>query len=146
MHDTMSVRPPKLRTHPPKPLPIHRQHNTPTDPKGEGDPILPLPTSLAYLQRFALASPNSKEAFQGTQGRSAHITGKDCMAADTPKGQAKATYHPTCYDPEWVAARMGENAPAIQYYLCDMSKPEGQRLVPWGRTFTKPDVAAVPQA
>lgn len=122
---------------------MHPHH---TDSKGEGDPILPLPTALAYLQRFALASPNSKEAFQGTQGRSAHITGKDCLAADTPKGQAKAPFHPTCYDPESVAARMGENAPGIQYFLCDMAKPAGERLVPWGRTFTKSDVAAMPQA
>lgn len=116
-----------------------------TDPKAEGDPILPLPTAVAYLQRFMLASPHHKEAFQGSTGKSAAAAGDACMAADTPKGKTKAPFHPTCYDPDWVRKTMEQNAPDIQFFLCDITKPEAQRLTPWGRTFKKPDQAAVPQ-
>jgi hypothetical protein len=115
------------------------------DPKGEGDPILPLPTSLAYLQRFMLASPDWHDKFQGSTGKSAAAIGKACQAADTPKGQTHAQFHPTCYDPDWVRAEMEQNAPDIQYFLCDTSKPEGQRLAPWGRKFNKAEQTAVPQ-
>ena len=57
---------------------------------------------------------------------------------------SQSTFHSTCYDPEWVAKQLGDNAPKIQYYLCDVTAPEGQRLRPWGRSFNR-DEAAMPQ-
>lgn len=123
--------------------PDHTPHHA--DPKGEGDPILPLPTALGYLQRFMLASPGSKEEFKGAKGKAAVAASKACQAADAPKGQAKGKYSPTCYDPTWVRDAMKENAPSISYFLCDITKPEGQRLTPWGRPFKKADVTTAPQ-
>lgn len=70
-------------------------------------------------------------------------TQKACVHEDQPDATKKPDYHPTCYDPNWIAKSMGPYFPSIKYYLCDTSKPEGdaERLVPFGvNKFTKPQM------
>ncbi len=95
---------------------------------------------MGYMQRFMLESPDHEGAYQGSTGKTAAGARIACEAADAPKGGHKAQgYHPTCYNPDWVREAMAQNFPTNQYFLCDMSKPEGPRLTPWGRAFNKAD-------
>ena len=105
-----------------------------------GDPILPLPTFLAYVQRFMLASPKHTDSFIGSAPdvKSADFVSKECVRVDNKAAKGgKTDTHSTCYDPTWVADKMKENVATIQYYLCDTNAPEGQRLQPFGRPFDK---------
>jgi hypothetical protein len=107
-----------------------------------GDPILPLPTYIAYVQRYMLASPNHTDSYLGSAAnvKSADWVSKTCVALDNEAAKGKKTdTHSTCYNPEWVADKMKENVATIQYYLCDVDAPKGQRLQPFGRTFDKKD-------
>lgn len=115
--------------------PAYWQSKTPS-----GDPILPLPTFIAYVQRYMLASPNHTDSYLGSAAdvKSANWVSKACVAADNQAAKGKKTdTHSTCYNPDWMAEKMKENLATIQYYLCDLDAPEGQRLKPFGRTFDK---------
>jgi hypothetical protein len=115
-------------------------------PNPEGDPILPLPTYLAYVERFMLSSPKHIDTYTGIlNGKSSVWTSKRCVELDEPEGKKKDS-HPTCYDPDWVSEQMAPNAPEITFFLCNPSAPEESRLTPFGRTFNKEDQEMPPTA
>jgi hypothetical protein len=86
------------------------------DEKSEGDPILPLPTFLAYVERFMLASPDRKEAYTGVNGKSPGYVSKKCVELDEP-AKKKEDFHPTCYDSDWVTDQLKDNV-CIFVYAC----------------------------
>ncbi|GAB5030173.1 Hypothetical protein NocV09_00203060 [Nannochloropsis oceanica] len=114
--------------------PAYLQNEVPT-----GDLILPLPTYVAYVVRYMLASRNHTDAYidAASDAKSVEWTRNACVAADEHIQGKEEHVHLTCYDPDWVAGKMKENVATIQYYLCDISAPESQRLTPFGRTLNK---------